>query len=85
MLPEINETHADFVLTYAKIGGLQSLVRKINLNDKKDHIEADLQPELIEAFSVKFPDVDLKELDSVVEWILITAVAKRKEEKDANN
>jgi hypothetical protein len=82
MLPEINEAHADFVLSYAKADGLNSLVRSISLDEKKDNVVADLQPDLIEAFSVKFPETSLTQLDAVVQWILITAVAKRKEERD---
>ena len=77
MLPTINEIQADFVLTYAKNGGLNSLVKKISLNESKDHVQADLQPELVNAFTKEFPNVNLTELDSIVEWILITAIAKR--------
>ena len=40
----------------------------------------DLQPDLISSFSIEFPEANLKELDSAIEWILITAVAKRKDE-----
>jgi len=80
MLPEINEKYTNFVLEYAKTEGLDSLVRKINLNDEKNSIVVDLQPDLISSFSIEFPEANLKELDSVIEWILITAVAKRKDE-----
>lgn len=80
MLPEINEIHADFVLNYAKTDGLNSLVRNIGLSENKDNISADLQPDLINAFSIKFPASDLEDLDRVVEWIILASVAKRRDE-----
>jgi len=78
----INEIHADFVLQYARKDGLESLVRELNLSEDKKKLKADLQPDLIQAFSNKFPDTDLKHLDSTVEWVLITSVAKRREKNE---
>lgn len=79
MLSNLNEKYADFVLTYAKKDGLNSIVTKIKLNETKTMIQADLQPDLIDIFVTTFPDADLKDLDIVVEWILCTAIAKRSE------
>jgi len=81
MLPVIDEIHADFVLKYATKDGLNSLVRDLQLTEDKKNLKADLQPDLILAFSNEFPNVDLENLDRTVEWILITSVAKRKEQK----
>jgi|SaaInlStandDraft_4_1057021.scaffolds.fasta_scaffold30335_2 hypothetical protein len=81
MLPQTNEVYTDFVLNYAT-DGLDSLVRKIGMNDTKDHLEADLQPDLIQAFATKFPEADLKELDNVVEWILVFSIANKKEKNE---
>jgi hypothetical protein len=83
-LPEINETHADYVLTYTKQqgNGLDSLVRKMGLNEDNTMLEADLQPDLIQSFSSKFPEANLEELDNIVKWILITSFAKLKENKE---
>lgn len=79
MLSNLNETYADFVLTYAKKDGLNSIVTKIDLDETKTMIQADLQHDLIDSFVTNFPDADLKDLDVVVEWILCTAIAKRSE------
>lgn len=81
MLPEINEEYACFVLTYVKShgNGLDSMVRKLHLNEDKSMMSADLQMDLIQSFSDKFPDADLEELDNAVRWILITSYAKLKE------
>lgn len=84
MLPEINETYADFVLTYTKNdgNGLDSLVRKMGLTADNEVLEADLQPDLIQSFSDKFPEASLEELDNIVKWILITSFAKLKESSE---
>ena len=84
LLPEINETYADFVLTYTKNdgNGLDSLVRKMGLTEDKEMLEADLQPDLIQAFSMKFPEASLEELDDIVKWILITSFARLKESSE---
>lgn len=81
MLPEINEEYTDFVLTYVKVhgNGLDSIVRKLHLNDDKSVLSADLHMDLIQSFSDKFPDADLAELDDTVRWILIVSYAKLKE------
>jgi len=70
MLPQINENHADFVLSISK-NGLDDIVRSIDVDEKKDCIVADLQPSLIEKFAKKFPETSLNELDNVVQWIII--------------
>ena len=74
-LPNINENQADFVLGYAK-EGLDKLVRKLDLDEKKENLVADLQPDLITAFSNKFPEADLKELDNVVTWIILKSASR---------
>jgi hypothetical protein len=76
MLPDINEQQADFVLGFAKKDGLSSLVRKLDLDDEKENLIADLQPELIQAFSNKFPEADLSELDNVVTWIILKSATR---------
>lgn len=83
-LPEINEDYADFVLNYAKTDGLNSLVRKLGMNSDNSKLEADLQPDLIQAFSIHFPDIDLTELDNTVEWVLAVSAAKMKENKNGS-
>ena len=80
MLPKINEAHADYVLSINK-NGLDDLVRKIEIDKEKDCIVADLQPSLIEKFSIKFPDADLVELDNVVQWILLKSHLIKKEKE----
>ncbi len=80
-LNNLNEIYADFILTYAKKDGLNSLVTKIKLDESKTMIQADLQPDLIDCFSTKFPEADLKDLDIVIEWILCTAIANRSSEQ----
>ena len=81
MLPS-NEEYADFVLTYVKVhgNGLDSIVRKLYLNDDKTMLTADLHADLIESFNLKFPDADLADLDDTVRWIIITSYAKMKED-----
>lgn len=64
----INEEYADYVLSISK-NGLNDLVRDIRIDAGR--LKVDLQPDLIEKFNNKFPDVDLNELDKTVEWILI--------------
>ena len=81
-LSDIDETHADFVLRYAKKDGLDSLVRDLQMSKDKQKLKADLQPDLIQAFDKEFPDTDLKHLDATVEWVLLASVAKR---RDAQN
>lgn len=76
MITNINEQQADFVLCFAKKDGLDSLVRKFDLDEKKENLVVDLQPDLIQAFSNKFPDADLVELDNVVSWIILKAAAR---------
>lgn len=75
LLPEIDENQADFVLGYAK-EGLDKLVRKLDLDEEKENLVADLQPDLIMAFSNKFPEADLKELDNVVTWIILKSATR---------
>ena len=81
MLPEINEEYADFVLKYVKVhgNGLDSIVRKLYLNEDQTMLTADLHMDLIQSFSDKFPDADMTELDNTVQWIIITSYAKMKE------
>lgn len=81
MLPEINEIYAEFVLEYTKTdgNGLNSIVRDLGLNTDKTMLKADLQPDLIQVFSEKFPEANLEELDNIVKWIMITSFAKLKE------
>lgn len=74
-LPDIDESQADFVLGYAR-EGLDKLVRKLDLDSEKENLVADLQPDLISAFSNKFPDADLKELDNVVTWIILKSASR---------
>ncbi len=81
MLNEINEEYADFVLNYAKNDGLIKLVSSIKLDEINDNIVADLQYDLVVAFTDKFPDVDISELDTVVQWILLKAIIKQTESK----
>ena len=78
MFPTVNENQADFVLSFAKTDGLDSLVRKMEVDKDKDMLVIDLQPDLITAFANKFPEADLKELDNVVEWIVLKSFAKGK-------
>jgi len=80
MLPKINEAYADYVLSINK-NGLNDLVREIKIDKEKDCIVADLQPTLIEKFSIKFPDADLVELDNVVQWILLKSHLIKKEKE----
>lgn len=81
MLPTINDAHANFILAYTDNdgNGLGSIVRNLDLNDDESMLIADIQPDLIQAFSNEFPDTDLKELDNAVQWILITSIAKMKD------
>ncbi len=81
MLPEINEEYADFVLKYVKVhgNGLDSIVRKLHLNEDKSMLTADLHMDLIQSFADKYPDADLTELDDTVRWIIITSYAKLKD------
>jgi len=81
ILPTINDDHADSVLSIVK-NGLEDMVREIKVDKEKDCIVADLQPNLIEKFSIKFPDADLVELDNVVQWILIKTQLIEKEKKN---
>ena len=81
MLPEVNSKHTDFILNYARKDGLSSIVRNLDLSEGKDHLQADLQADLIQEFSTKFPGTDLKELDSAVEWVLIMSIAKMKDKE----
>lgn len=81
MLSAKTEIYADFVLTYAKKDGLNSLVSKIKLDDTQTFIQTDIQPDLIALFSEQFPEADLKDLDAVIEWILCTAIANRAKEQ----
>jgi hypothetical protein len=76
MIPEVNENQADFVLGYVGAGGLNKMVRKLDIDDSKENLVADLQPDLIEAFSNKFPEAELTDLDNVVTWILFKSFAK---------
>lgn len=76
MIPEVNEQQADFVLSFAAKEGLNSLVRKMDLDDDKENLVADLQPDLIQAFSNKFPEASLNELDNVVTWIILKAASR---------
>ena len=79
MLPQIIDEHANFVLNYAKKEGLNSLVSRLEMDTNNIKVKADLQPDLIHAFSSKFPNVNLSALDNTIEWILIISVAKMKE------
>jgi len=70
MLPKMNETYADFVLSVSK-GGLYDMVTDLKIDEDKGMVIANLQPSLIEKFSHKFPDVNMIELDNAVNWILL--------------
>lgn len=70
MLPKMNETYADFVLSVSK-GGLYDMVTDLKIDEDKGVVIANLQPSLIEKFAYKFPDVNLIELDNAVNWILL--------------
>jgi len=70
MLPKMNETYADFVLSVSK-GGLYDMVTDLKVDKDKGMVIANLQPGLIEKFAYKFPDVNLIELDNAVNWILL--------------
>jgi riboflavin synthase alpha subunit len=78
MLPNINEQHADFVLSLVK-NGLSDIVSQTKLNKDKTNIEFDLQPDLIEKFVLKFPKADLIELDHAVEWIIYKSLFYHKD------
>ena len=78
----INEKYADFVLRYARKDGLNSLVRELKLTDDKKNLKVDLQPDLIDVFYNEFPETNLTHLDDTVKWILVTSVAKRREENE---
>jgi len=81
----VNEKYAEFVLNYAKKDGLYSLVRSLDVTEDKTHLKADLQPDLINAFFIQFPNIELSELDNTVEWVLITSISKmREKEKNAS-
>ena len=77
-MSKINQTYIEFVLDYAKTEGLYGIIRELKLNKEKDSLKADLQPDLIQKFSIQFSDTNLKELDDTVEWILINAAIKMK-------
>jgi hypothetical protein len=79
ILPDVNDVYADFILNYAKKDGLSSLVRELTIDEERDKLKVDLQPDLIDSFSVKFPDVDLSHLDDTVEWILMMSIKKTKD------
>jgi len=79
MTLNINEQQADFVLCFAKDDGLKSLVKKIDVDSEKENLVVDLQPKLIQAFSNKFPNADLHELDNIVIWIILKAASKSNE------
>lgn len=83
-IPEIKEDYANFVLNYAKKSGngLYCLVKEMELNEDKTNLEADLQPDLIQAFAEEFPDVDLEELDTTVQWVIMISIAKQPKENE---
>jgi len=81
MFPKINEVYVDYVLSISK-NGLDDMVRSIKIDKERDIIVADLQPTLIEKFSIKFPEANLEELDAVVQWILIKSYLIKKEKED---
>jgi len=76
MLPIVNENQADFVLSYVGTEGLNKMVKTLDIDESKENLVADLQPELIQAFSNKFPEASLTDLDNVVMWILYKAFIK---------
>lgn len=81
MLPDVKQEHVEFILKYAKKDGLYSLVSRLEMNEEKTKLEADLQPDLINAFNIAFPNTNMSELDATIEWVLLTSVAKRKEKE----
>lgn len=81
VMPTIDETKADFVLSTVK-NGLYDLVTKVSIDEEKDKIVADLQPDIVEKFHNKFPESSLNELDEIVSWILMTAILRQKDTAD---
>jgi hypothetical protein len=79
--PEYNEEYATFVLKYASKNGLHDIVSRLSVDEDQDNLQADLQPDLIQAFATSFPEVDLKELDNAVLWVLLTSIARLKEKQ----
>lgn len=76
MLPNIDENQADFVLNYVGTEGLDKMVKNLNIDERKENLVVDLQPDLIDTFSNKFPEAELTDLDNVVMWILYKSFAK---------
>ncbi len=80
ILAEYEEQHyIEYILNYANDSGLYSLVQPgFDLNEEKNILIIELQPELITAFLIKFPDSNLDELKNAVKWILLTALQNKR-------
>lgn len=81
LMDDIDEVKADFVLSTVK-NGLYDLVTSVEMDESKEKIIANLQPDIIEKFSNKFPEAELGELDTIVSWILMTAILRQKDTAD---
>ena len=76
------DDYPTFVMQYAMQQdepSLDCLVSNIGMNDDNTQIEADIQPQLIQAFIEAFPDADIASLDEAVQHILLLSIAEHED------
>jgi len=79
---DINENYAQFILEFAREGGLSNIVERLEVIETNEgkSLDMDLQPELLSSFKERFPLADIDDLNKTIDWVLLTAFSMTKDE-----